>query len=164
MCSLWKGMVPANASDPCVFDPSSLVAGFLLLVQAGSTLPNKKASFFCGSVRAAMQKGPLMRRLEKQKTGCRVHMWLVSISALKSCPDLSECICFGHRQLGYANMAGMSLWEGDAQIYFQAVHTRLCLDVFGFECFPRTLVNFYFCWEWEKLAAVHRIKLIVYKV
>lgn len=74
MCSLWKGMVPANASDPCVFDHSSLVAGFLLLVQAGSTLPNKKASFFCGSVQAVMQKGPLMRRLEEQKTGCQVHM------------------------------------------------------------------------------------------
>lgn len=30
MCSLWKGLarVPASASNPCVFDPSSLVAEF----------------------------------------------------------------------------------------------------------------------------------------
>lgn len=54
------------------------------------------------------------------------------ISTLQSCPELTGCICFGRRQLGYTSTAGMSLSEGDAQIYFQVVCTRLCLDVFGF--------------------------------
>lgn len=56
----------------------------------------------------------------------------IKISALKSHPELAGCICFGRCQLGYTSTAGMSLSEGDAQIYFQVVCTRLCLDVFGF--------------------------------
>lgn len=56
----------------------------------------------------------------------------IKISTLKSCPELSGGICFGCRQRGYTSTAGMSLSEGDAQIYFQVVYTRLCLDVFGF--------------------------------
>lgn len=56
----------------------------------------------------------------------------IKIPTLKSHPELSGCIWLGRRQLGYTSTAGMSLSEGDAQIYFQVVCTRLCLDVFGF--------------------------------
>lgn len=56
----------------------------------------------------------------------------IKIPALKSHPELSGCIYFGRCQLSYISAAGMSLSEGDAQIYFQVVCTRLCLDVFGF--------------------------------
>lgn len=63
---------------------------------------------------------------------------------LGSRPELSGCVCSGCRQLGYASTAGTSLSEGDAQIYFQVVRTRLCLDVFGFLVLSQNTCKFLF--------------------
>lgn len=109
-------------------------------------LPDTSASLLHGGARAMVQEEAFDGEIHSSREP-PLPPWEHASDRyqdLGSRPELSGCVCSGCRQLGYTSTAGMSLSEGDAQICFQVVCTRLCLDVFGFLVLSQNTCKFLF--------------------